>query len=411
MQQRFDSSPERAGARGQNDPGVDDEFRVLTTEEGRRLLAEVEGMRSIRPADLARLRKLAAPGVVAAAVRLSMARRKAAEKFGRGDRMWVEATGVEQSTAEPVARHKAARFGPCPLVVDLCAGIGGDAIAMAATSRVLAVDLDPGMCRRILWNATVYDVGDRILAVRARAERFAIPRGGVGPSRPGSPGRPRPSRPRDRGLHARPVVVGVDRPERARRGDQAQPGRRLCATFPGSGYEIELISLRGECKEATVWFGEPASCLRRATRLPEGVTWTDRDAGAPGFAEVSPLSSWIYDPDPSLIRAGLLDGFARAHGLSRIADGVDYLTGPDRVETPFLAAFAVRDVSSMDPKHLRRMIERHRVGTLEIKVRGADVSPEALRARLKPRGEESATLLIVGGASPTRAVLAQRVNQ
>ncbi len=408
MQQRLDSSPERAGARGQNGPDVDDEFRVLTTEEGRRLLAEVEGMRSIRPADLVRLRKAAAPGIVAAAVRLSMARRKAAEKFGRGDRMWVEATGVEQSTAEPVARHKAARFGPCPLVVDLCAGIGGDAIAMAATSRVLAVDLDLGMCRRILWNATAYDVGDRILAVRARAERFAIPRGAwvhLDPDR--RAGRDRRARaiedyapgPSSWESIVRSVPGGAIK---------LSPAADFARHFPGPGYEIELISLRGECKEATVWFGEPASCLRRATRLPEGVTWTDRDAGAPGFAEVSPLSSWIYEPDPSLIRAGLLDGFARAHGLSRVAHGVDYLTSADPIVTPFLAAFAVCDVSSMDPKHLRRMIERHRVGTLEIKVRGADVSPEALRARLKPRGDESATLLIVGGAGPACAVLARR---
>ena len=57
----------------------------------------------------------------------------------------------------------------------------------------------------------------------------------------------------------------------------------------------------------------------------------------------------------------------------------------ERVETPFLSAFAVREVSSMDPKHLRRMIQRHDVGTLEVKVRGVDVAPESLRARLKPR--------------------------
>ena len=270
-----------AGARGQNDPGVDDEFRVLTTEEGHRLLAEVDEMRSIRPADLARLRKVAAPGVVAAAVRLSMARRKAVEKFGRGDRMWVETTGVEQSTAEPVARHKAARFGPCPLVVDLCAGIGGDAIAMAATSRVLAVDLDPGMCRRVLWNATVYDVGDRILAVRARAERFAIPRGAwvhLDPDR--RAGRDRRARaiedyaagPSSWESIVRSVPGGAIK---------LSPAADFARHFPGPGYEVELISLRGECKEATVWFGEPASCRRRATRLPVGVTWTDRDAGRP----------------------------------------------------------------------------------------------------------------------------------
>src|SRR5262249_40057417 len=123
---------------------------------------------------------------------------------------------------------------------------------------------------------------------------------------------------------------------------------------------------------------------------------------------VSPASEWIFDPDPSLIRAGLLDGFARFHRLSRIADGVDYLTGPEPVDTAFLSAFAVRDVGSMDLKHLRRMIRRHDVGTLEIKVRGIDFAPESLRARLKPRGSEPATLLIVGGPGPARAVLARR---
>jgi hypothetical protein len=68
----------------------------------------------------------------------------------------------------------------------------------------------------------------------------------------------------------------------------------------------------------------------------------------------------------------------------------------------------MREVSSLDLKHVRRMIERHRVGILEIKVRGVDVAPESLRARLKPRGEESATLLVVGGPGPARAVLARR---
>ncbi|MGP0064550.1 MAG: class I SAM-dependent methyltransferase [Isosphaeraceae bacterium] len=417
---------EPPGARVQNGSAVEEEYRVLTTDAGRRLLTEVASVRSIRPADLVRFRKQAAPEAVAAAVRLAMARRKAAEKFERGDRMWVEAIGVEQSTAEPVARHKAERFATSPIVVDLCAGIGGDAIAMAAHSRVLAVDLDPGMCRRVAWNAEVYDVGERVLAVRALAETFAIPRGAwvhLDPDRRAIGDR------RARALedYAPGPSVWESIVRRVPAGAiKLSPAADFARHFPGPGFEVELISLRGECKEATVWFGEAACCRRRATRLPEGVTWTDRDAGAgsgdprptlagagsgdprPTLAGVSPLSSWIYDPDPSLIRAGLLDGFARAHGISRVSEGVDYLTSADPIETPFLAAFAVRDVCSMDLKHLRRMIERHRVGTLEIKVRGVDLTPEALRARLKPRGEESATLLIVGGTGPARAVLARR---
>ena len=117
------------------------------------------------------------------------------------------------------------------------------------------------------------------------------------------------------------------------------------------------------------------------------MTWTDRDGPTTERAAVSPLSTWIYDPDPSLLRAGLLDGFALIHRLRRVAEGVDYLTGETLVSTPFLGAFEVKDVSPLDLKRLRRMMVKNQIGTLEIKVRGIDITPESLRARLGPRGE------------------------
>ena len=374
-----------------------------------RLLAEVAKVRSIGPSDLDRFRKLAAPAAVAAAIRLSRAREKARVKFERGERMWVEPTGVEQATSEPVARHKAARF-TCPLVVDLCAGIGGDALALATRSDVLAVDLDPGMCRRIHYNAAIYGVSDRVLPVRARAETFAIPA--------------------DAWLHLDPDRRALPR-GRARSLDDYAPGpgfwksaaRRIAAGaiklgpasdfakhFPGSEYEVELISLRGECKEATLWFGELVSCRRRATRLPENVTWTDRDGPTTERAPVSPLSTLIYDPDPSLLRAGLLDGFALKHQLRRVGESVDYLTADHLVSTPFLTAFEVQEVSPLDLKRLRRMIARNEIGTLEIKVRGVDIAPETLRPRLGLGARERPRLLLIGGTGPVRAVLAQRAS-
>ena len=90
--------------------------------------------------------------------------------------MWFERTGLEQATAELVARHKARRFaGQTRTVVDLCCGIGGDTLALASVSDVIAVDADEGMCRRTCWNAGVYEVSERVVAVRARAESLAIP--------------------------------------------------------------------------------------------------------------------------------------------------------------------------------------------------------------------------------------------
>ncbi len=413
MQRRSHSSSDRKRTRGQIDAGspqdASAEAWVLTTDQGGRLLAEVDKVRSIEPADLDRFRKLAAPAAVAAAIRLSRARAKARVKFERGERMWVEPKGVEQATSEPVARHKAARFA-CPLVVDLCAGVGGDALALAARSDVLAVDLDPGMCRRLQYNAAVYDVSERVLPVRARAEAFAVPTDAwlhLDPDRRSLPGRRAQSLddyapgPGFWQSAARRVAAGAIK---------LGPASDFAKHFPGSEHEVELISLHGECKEATLWFGALVSCRRRATRLPENVTWTDRDGATTEWAPVSPLSTLIYDPDPSLLRAGLLDGFALKHQLSRVGDGVDYLTGDHLVSTPFLAAFGVQEVSSLDLKRLKRLIAKYEIGTLEIKVRGVDIAPETLRARLQPRGTQAATLLVIGGPGAARAVLAYRTS-
>ena len=69
-------------------------------------------------------------------------------------------------------------------------------------------------------------------------------------------------------------------------------------------------------------------------------------------------------------------------GSARVADGVDYLTGERLISTPFLTAFQW-DVLPLDLKRLRRLIAKNEIGTLEIKVRGADVDARrALRRQL-----------------------------
>lgn len=398
--------PPRAGTRV--DPSaVEAEYRVLTTDEGRRLLDEVAALGTIHPAGLDRLRKLAPPATVAAALRLVEARRKGAAKFDRAGSMWLDPVGVEQATAGPVARHKAARFEGSPAVVDLCAGVGGDAIALADRAPVIAVDLDPGNGRRLRWNAGVYGVADRIVSVRARAEDFAFPEGvriHIDPDRRA-----------DRDRRARALEDYAPGPAFWSSMMESVPGGAIklspAADFArvapiGSGREVELVSLNGECKEATVWFGNLATCRRRATVLPSGATWTDGD----GEARLVPIAApvgWIFDPDPAILRAGLLDRFAGAHGLARAADGIDYLTAPEKVESPFLSAFAVIERTSLDPKRMKEMLRRHGIGRLEIKVRGIDLAPETLRARLDLKGDESATLLIVGRSC---AVLAHRAG-
>lgn len=384
---------------------------VLTTAEGRALLSAVEAVSSPRPADLERWRTLASPGAVSAAVRLAAARVRAQAKFRRAGRMWLEPVALEQATAEPVARHKARRFHDTGRrVVDLCSGIGGDAVALAAGATVWAVDRDQGMCRRTAWNASVYDVAGRLDAIRAAAERFPIPPSSlvhIDPDRRAGPA------PRARSLHG--YAPGLDflraLPARSPGGAiKLGPASDFAEHFGASGLrtEIELISLGGECKEATVWFGELATCRRRATCLPAGTTWTDRDQAGTPTVSITPPSAWVYDPDPALGRAGLLDGFAAALGLSRCSDGIDFLTGPALIASPFLAAFETLQVLPLDLRTLRRVLTAQAIGPLEIKTKGLDLRPETLRNQLRPPGPNPAALLLIGGRGPARAVLARR---
>ena len=99
----------------------------------------------------ARLRKVYPNELVRAALSLHELRHKAKGKFSRAAAMWFDRKGLEQSTSEAIARHKAQRFeGP---VWDLCCGIGGDAIALAERCDVTAVDLNTTTCLRAEWNA------------------------------------------------------------------------------------------------------------------------------------------------------------------------------------------------------------------------------------------------------------------
>jgi len=391
---------------------VDAEAAVLSTAAGLALLAEVGATARPSPADLARWRRSAPAGLVSAALRLVEGRRKGAGKFARAGRMWLDPVGAEQATAEVVARHKARRFaergGP---VFDLCSGVGGDALALARSNEVIAVDLDGGMGRRTAWNAGVYDVADRVEARQGRAEDFPIPPGArvhVDPDRRAS-GPRRANAVRD---YAPGVATLLGLAGSARGGAiKLGPASDFEARFGGPGFEVELTSLGGECKEATAWFGDLAGSgvRRRATCLPSGATWTDRDGmGPPGRSAVA-VDNYVFDPDPSLARSGLLDGFAAAQGLGRIAAGVDLLTGPAGVASPFLAAFAVVAVFPLDLKVLRREVAARGLGPLEIKTRGLDLRPEAYRARLRPEGPNPATLILVAGrGAPGRAILARR---
>lgn len=385
----------------------DPECRMLSELRARPEILAAAGAGAGTGSELAlqtRLRKEFPDELVRQAVSIQQLRRHAAGKFTRADRMWFDRVGLEQSTAEAVAMHKARRFPAGAAVWDLCCGIGGDAIALAGRSQVTAVDNQPAACLRTLWNADVYQVTDRLEVRCADALTTAIGREFVhiDPDRR-AVGGSRANRVEDYlpGLEFQRLLIAASRGGAIKVG----PASNFGGKFPGT--EIELISLHGECKEATVWFGELAgSELFRATVLPGGETLAGHPLSV--AVPVTALQTYLYDPDPAVVRAGLLDLCAERLGLTRLDAAEEYLTGEARIDSPFVTAFQVLAELPHNERELRRQLRESPYAAYEIKCRHLAVQVDSLRRRLPTGGQGSATIFLARLAGQARWIVARR---
>lgn len=370
-----------------------------------------------------RLRREFPDDLVRAALSLAELRRKAAGKFSRAESMWFDRRGLQQSTPEAVARHKARRFEGA--VCDFCMGIGSDAIALAERCEVLGFDVSPAQCLRARWNAEAYRVDSRLNIACADVETLAWPEP---TDHPAIGARRCPPSVGARLVHVDPDRRHGRRGSRSRRVEDALPGlpalRRIMRAFDGGAVklspaanfvnkftdvEIELVSLSGEAREATIWFGSAATPgLWRATVLPAGETL----AGDPlAFqAEVTPLGRYVYDPDPAVVRAALVDLLAEQTGLNRLDEAEEYLTSDRLVESPFVQAFEVLAELPNNQREIRRYFRGGGFGQVEIKCRRVPARADAVRRKLPLQGDRPAVLIFARLMGKARALVCRRLS-
>ncbi|QDT32763.1 class I SAM-dependent methyltransferase [Thalassoglobus polymorphus] len=345
--------------------------------------------------------------LVRAALTLCELRSKAKDKFSKGDQMWFDRKGLEQSTPEAVANHKAKRFQHATSpIYDLCSGIGSDSIAMASVGKnVHSVDELPVAGIRTMLNAAIYGVQDRITTEACDVRSLDL--GGhwihIDPDRRSS--QKRAVRLED---YEPPLEFLQQLTESTPAGAmKLSPASNFGGKFQNC--EIELISLNGECKEATVWYGDAAGeCDWTATILPAGYTLTANPWDH--YPRVGELNDYMYDPDPAIVRAGLLDALADQIGLTRLDDAEEYLTSAKLISTPAATPFRVLATLPNNAKEMRKYFRDHPVGEVEIKCRHVPTNADQLRKKLPLKGHGRATLFIARLQGKTKAVVAERVT-
>lgn len=359
--------------------------RFLTSSTGVAVLEEMSGS-EISDAQvlstLTDLRSRMGRQEAAAVVETVRLRRRAREKFERSNLMLFEREALEQSTAEPVARHRAARFAAAgaTLIHDLGCGIGGDAVALSTVAPVVGADLSPVRVMMAEHNVSVYDgVFHGVIADAGDSEWTRTPEAVFSdPARRGS-GRRR----FDPDSYLPPMTVALETARRAHMGAiKVAPG--IDHSWIPDDTEAEFVSLAGEMRECVLWLGAArAPVARRASVLGVGSLEPDGSTTPVGITEPDTV---LFEPDPAVIRAGLVQDLARRIGAWMIDADIAYLTLDRMPESRFGRAYQVESWMPFNLKRLRAHLRHLDVGSVTVKKRGSPLEPEELRRRLRLDG-------------------------
>ncbi|WP_040693903.1 class I SAM-dependent methyltransferase [Nocardia vinacea] len=360
----------------------------LGSAAGCAALAEVDRL-ELTPAthlrDMERVRREFGERSAALVETVRLRRRAAAKLVDTGQWLFTD-DALQQATPTLVARHRAARLSG-RAVHDVTCSIGAELAELARTCpSVLGSDLDD-----VRLSMAAHNLGASRNVLLAKADALV-------PTSTGTVVIADPARRADGRRTHDPAKLQPPLPDLL----AAYPGRDLavkCApgldfdrlNWPG---EIEVVSLDGAVREACLWSPGLADSdiTRRATVLTsrgESVTYTD---AAPDDIPEQPPGEWIIDPDGAIVRAGLVRHYAAEHGLWQLDPQIAYLTG--NTVPHGVRGFRILDRLEFREKALRQELSRRNCGPLEIRIRGLDIDPDALRKRLKLRGTTPYTLIL-----------------
>lgn len=411
-------------------------WQQLMSPECEDLRARAAACDAYSTADVTALRKKWDKDLVHAALALAKARTKAVHKFGDAAATLVaDPEGVEMATSRAAATWKSRRFAAAATgegggVVDLCCGIGGDAMALrAAGLRVLCVDSDPvraWMAQRNTGFASRCETVESMLANDSgpSGDLFHIDpsrrmKDGSGSRRVWSLAdvQPPPSVLRELTQNflggAIKLAPGVDFAELA---------------LAGLEGEVEIISERGGLTQAVLWTGRLSrgDRLRTATLLRCAAHETADDGqvatisgevdtlnSIPVWPASAPAPKYIFDVDDSVERAELLTELCRTVGASMLHPRLGLLASDAVIHNPFLRGFELLETARWNEQRAAAVLQRLGAGSVEVKTRAKAINPDQVQPLLNKacvKGGVPLVVFVMRFGSEARMLIARRLE-
>ena len=357
--------------------------------------------------------------LASAALELVEGRRRAAWKFGpeAAARLWCDVAGVEQASGSTVARWKARRMvevlGAGAPILDVCSGIGGDAMALAeAGLSVEAIDLDP---RRAWMTARNARCATRV------TDAEAIDLAGV--ALHADPAR------RDESAGRRSWNIDDHRPGRAWIERALTLARAAAIKFsPGvdraafgalnRGLAWEWIAEEDRLVQAVAWSGafardDGAAGRTRATLL---AAESHTIAGIPDdarddrlrVAEAIVPGAFLSEPIAALERAALLTEAAGAGDAAQeVARGLGLVVSDAPLAAPWFESFELIDECAAREDAVHAALRRHALAARSVRVRGRAADADAFTRALSARPDGEAVVFLFRDGRRARALIAR----
>jgi hypothetical protein len=382
-----------------------------------RWLQEPEGAAAVRLAGrlqadgvdllpgLARLRSEVGAEHAGPAWELARLRARARPVFGDdADVLLLTADALEQAGRPELAARRAVRLldGGAASAADLGCAAGTDTVALArAGASVVAVDRDPVARALTTANAAALGLAERIRVIDADvvdlvasgdllgcAAATLDPARRAGGRRQLDPDRWSPPWSTVTALLDRVPASVV----------KVAPG--LDHDRVPEGIEAEWVSVGGSIVEALLWGRGPSRTWRRATLVRDGQLLEVTADADPGPAPVGAVRGWLHEPDPALIRSGLMSLVAADLGATLVDPTIAYLTSDARADTPWVSSYRVTDVLPFNLRKLKALLRDRGIGRVVVKKRGSPIEPETLARQLRGPGTGSAVVVVtrVAGA-------------
>ena len=374
-------------------------FRALLTNSGQEILQEATALSPREPDFLIHYQSLSRrfpPDLARAALEIAILRCEATVKFPFADKLYLTRQAMEQASSFEISSYRSERFKQYKYIADLGCSVGGDTFALAKISHTIGVDID--RLRLSMASANLQNLGLSPHTQLLQSDlTYSLP------SKSGSmalffdPAR-RSGQHRFFSVQQYQPALNIIRnwlPEYPAIGVKISPGVNL-SELDEYAAEIEFISLHGELKEAVLWFGPLKTATRRATILPGPYQLTNEEVDhSSSFPNrISNPHTFLYEPDPAIIRSGLVSDLAEMINASQIDADIAYLTSEILVSTPFARVWRIDDWLPFNLKRLRAYLRQHHIGHVTVKKRGSPLEPNFLIHNLRLKGDQECILVL-----------------